>query len=153
MGGGGTESRAPDSAVTSMRLTLTYSASGSRLTATLAGPVSYAHRIVALGRVADAAAERGISLIMIDFTLAWHLVAAPEDKAAFFDALRVRPDLTGMRIAYINCPEGNVAELQAVADELGFCAGMFTGRSAAIDWLEDRGEVAVRPRFLGAQGG
>ena len=119
-----------------MRLTLTWSASGARLTATLSGPVSYAHRAVAMDRVAREAAERGISRVMIDFTLAWHLIAAPEDKAAFFDALRVRTDLSGMRIAYINGPEGNVAELQAVADELGFVARMFSGRSAAIDWLD-----------------
>lgn len=120
-----------------MRLLLTWSASGTRLTATLSGPVSYAHRSVALEQVAREAAGRGISQVMIDFTLAWHLMAAPEDKAAFFDALRARTDLSGLRIAYINCPEGNVAELQAVANELGFVARMFSGRSAAIDWLED----------------
>jgi hypothetical protein len=119
-----------------MRLTLTWSGSGSRLTATLAGPVSYAHRMVCMNRVADAAAERRISQIMVDFTLAWHLVAAPEDKATFFDALRFRRDLAGARIAYVNCPEGNVAELQTVAGEIGFAARMFAGRSAAIDWLE-----------------
>lgn len=121
-----------------MRLTLTWSACGTRLTATLAGPVSYAHRAVAMDRVAKEAAARGISRIMVDFTLAWHLIAAPEDKAAFFDALRSRTDLAGVRIAYINCPEGNVAELQAVAEELGFVARMFSGRSAAIDWLDAR---------------
>lgn len=121
-----------------MRLTLTWSACGRRLTATLAGPVSYAHRMVALERVAGEAAERGISKIMIDFTLAWHLVAAPGDKAAFFDALRARTDLAGASIAYVNCPEGYVPELRAIAGEMGFDARMFSGRSAAIDWLEDR---------------
>jgi hypothetical protein len=127
-----------------MRLTLTWSGSGSRLTATLAGPVSYAHRVVAMNRVADAAAERGISLMMVDFTLAWHLMAAPEDKASFFDALRARTDLAGARIAYVNCPEGNVAELQAVAAEIGFAARMFSGRSTAIDWLESSDEGRTR---------
>lgn len=121
-----------------MRLTLTWSASGRRLTATFAGPVSYENRLAAMDRVVKEAAERGISLIMLDFTLAWHLIAAPEDKAAFFDAMRGRTDLAGARIAYINCPEGNVAELQSVAKELGFAARMFSGRSAAIDWLEAR---------------
>lgn len=134
------ESRAPPALLswTEMRLTLTSSASGSRLTATLAGPVSYAHRILAMERVADEAAQRGISLVMVDFTLAWHLVAAPEDKVAFFNALRERKDLAGLRLAYINCPEGNIPELQAVAEEMGFVARMFSGRSAAIDWLESR---------------
>lgn len=89
-----------------------------------------------MDRAVRAAVERGIALIMVDFTLAWHLVAAPEEKAAFFHALRGRKDLAGVRIAYVNCPEGNVAELQAVAEEAGFVARMFSGRSAAIDWLE-----------------
>ena len=107
--------------------------------------MSYAHRTVALDRVVSAAVERGVSLLMVDFTLAWHVVGAPEEKAAFFDALRARTDLAGARIAYVNCPEGIVAELQATAEYLGFSARAFLGRSAAIDWLESAEVSTLRP--------
>lgn len=127
-----------------MQLSLTWSSTGHRLTATLQGPVSYAHRRIALDRVLDSAAERGVTQLMVDFTLAWHLVAAPEEKAAFFTALRARPALAGARIAYVNCPEGDITELQAVADEMGFVARTFLGRSEAIAWLGSaRGAAAV----------
>jgi hypothetical protein len=119
-----------------MQLSLHNSACGRRLTAALAGPVTYANRLFALDAVCRARKEDAIGLFLVDFTLAWHIVGAPDEKAAFFDALMRRHELAGARIAYLNCPEGNMAELMAAADALGFEAAMFRGRSSAIDWLD-----------------
>ena len=128
-----------------MHLSLYVSACGTRLTASLTGPVSYADRRRALDAVCQRGKAQGIDRYLIDFTLAWHSLGTPEEKASFFHALRERTELVGARIAYLNCPEGSIAELQAAATEVGFTAGMFGDRSAAIDWLE-RGDHVVRTR-------
>jgi hypothetical protein len=130
-----------------MHLSLYVSACGTRLTASLTGPVSYADRRRALDVVCQRAKAQGIDRYLIDFTLAWHSLGTPEEKASFFHVLREHHDLAGARIAYLNCPEGNIAELRAAASELGFTAGIFGDRSAAIDWLQ-RDDQIVRTRPL-----
>ena len=126
-----------------MHLSLYVSACGTRLTASLTGPVSYADRRRALQTACQRGKAQGIERYLIDLTLAWHVLGTPDEKASFFHALRERDELAGARVAYLNCPEGNIAELQAAATELGFRASMFGDRSSAIDWLH-LGDPAVR---------
>ena len=128
-----------------MHLTLYLSACGTRLTASLTGPVGYADRQRALEAVCKRGMAEGIDRYLVDFTMAWHMLGTPEEKASFFGALRECNHLRGARVAYLNCPEGNIAELQAAATELGFEASMFGDRSAAIDWLQ-QGDQAERRR-------
>ena len=133
-----------------MHLSLYVSACGTRLTASLTGPVSYADRRRALDLACQRGKAQGIERYLIDFTLAWHMLGTPDEKASFFHALRERHELEGARIAYLNCPEGNIVELEAAATALGFTVGMFRDRSSAIDWLELGDQVVrVRPVAFG----
>jgi hypothetical protein len=137
-----------------MQLNLTWSACGQRLSAALIGPVTYADRAHALACACREASSRGSWQFLIDFTLAWHALGNPGDKPAFFEGLRGRSELANARIAYVNCPEGNIAELLAVSDEVGFDAMMFRDRSSAIAWLEGRQpnvsfSSKARPRLVG----
>lgn len=137
-----------------MRLELTWSACGQRLSAVLTGPVTYADRSQALAAVCQEAAARGIRQFLIDFSLAWHMLGEPDDKPVFFENLRRRAELANTRIAYVTGPEGNVAELLSVAEDVGFAAQMFRDRSSAIAWLAavDSAEsksFSVRPRVAG----
>ncbi|MUV14318.1 hypothetical protein [Noviluteimonas gilva] len=133
-----------------MHLSLYVSACGTRLTASLTGPVSYADRRRALDVVCQRGKAEGIDRYLIDFTLAWHSLGTPEEKASFFHALRDRREFEGARIAYLNCPEGNIVELREAAAQVGFTAGIFGDRSAAIDWLQrDAQIVPARPLAFG----
>ena len=135
-----------------MHLALHHSACGRRLSAVLTGPVSYADRRDALDLVCRTGVAHRIAQYLIDFTTSWHVVEGPHEKAEFFHALRDRAELAGARVAYVNCPEGNLAELHAAARDVGFEAGVFRTRSAAIEWLEGTQVTSLassRPAAIG----
>ena len=108
-----------------------------RLEMKFMGGVSLQDRLDTLALVAPLVANHTLDRILVNFSAAWHEPPLEVGGVPFEDTMRQSGDYAGCRVAFVSRPHDYAAPKGDRAPNLGFEFQCFSGRHAALAWLDD----------------
>jgi hypothetical protein len=107
-----------------------------RLEMKFMGGVSIQDRLDTLALVAPLVANQALDRILVNFSAAWHEPPLEKGGVPFEETLRQTGEYAGCRIALVSRPHHYAAPKHDGASVLGFDFHCFSGRHAALEWLD-----------------
>lgn len=107
-----------------------------RLEMKFMGGVSIQDRLDTLALVAPLVANQKLNRILVNFSAAWHEPPLENGGIPFEETLRQSGGYAGSRIAFVSRPHKYAPAQDAASRPLGFEFRCFTGRHAALVWLD-----------------
>ena len=108
-----------------------------RLEMKFMGGVSIQDRLDTLAFIAPLITSQKLDRILVDFSAAWHEPSLENGGVQFEETLRAAGEYAGRRIAFVSRPHHYVAPKGDGAPVLGFEFRCFSGRHAALVWLDE----------------
>lgn len=106
-----------------------------RLELKFVGAVSLQDRLDTLALVAPLVAKQKLDRVLVNFSAAWHEPALDRGGVPFEHTLRAAGGFAGSRVAFVSRPH-RLGPLSGDASPLGFDFRCFSGRHAALAWLD-----------------
>lgn len=107
-----------------------------RLEIKFMGGVGIQDRLDTLALVAPLVANQKLDRILVNFSAAWHEPPLEKGGVPFEETMRQAGEYAGCRVALVSRPHPYVPPKGDDAPDLGFEFGCFTGRNAALAWLD-----------------
>lgn len=107
-----------------------------RLEMKFVGGVSIQDRLDTLALIAPLVANQKLDRILVNFSAAWHEPPLEKGGVPFEETLQQTGEYAGCRIAFVSRPHPYAPPKGDAAPQLGFEFHCFTGRHAALAWLE-----------------
>ena len=107
-----------------------------RLEMKFMGGVSIQDRLDTLALVAPLVARQALNRILVNFSAAWHEPPLDKGGVPFEETMRQTGEYAGCRIALVSRPHHYAAPKGDRAPVLGFEFRCFSGRHAALAWLD-----------------
>jgi hypothetical protein len=107
-----------------------------RLEMKFVGGVSIQDRLDTLAFIAPLVAQQKLDRVLVNFSAAWHEPALEKSGIPFEETMRQTGEYAGSRVAFVSRPHSFVPPDGNGALPLGFQFRCFTGRHAALAWLD-----------------
>lgn len=107
-----------------------------RLEVTFVGGVSIPDRLETLALIAPMITGQKLDRLLINFSAAWHEPPLENGGTPFEETLRNVGGYAGSRVAFVSRPHHYTPPKGEAAPTLGFEFRCFTGRHAALAWLD-----------------
>ena len=108
-----------------------------RLEMKFMGGVSLQDRLDTLAFIAPLIANQKLDRILVNFSAAWHEPPLENGGVPFEETLRQAGEYAGRRVAFVSRPHHYAAPKGDAAPVLGFEFRCFSGRHAALTWLDE----------------